>query len=127
MTLYVDGFAYPLGLDDTAFPGPTLAAHNLVGARRSSTGLSDWLKGEVDNVSIYEEALSERKIQAHLATSSAPAPEAILLPPDDENDSDEDGVADSYDNCPSVVNSNQVDSDMDGTGDACEVETEVEG
>jgi hypothetical protein len=37
-------------------------------------------------------------------------------------DADGDGVADSSDNCPSVANANQVDSDGDGKGDACDTD-----
>src|SRR5688500_14983457 len=36
-------------------------------------------------------------------------------------DTDGDGIIDSTDNCPSVANSSQLDSDHDGTGDACDV------
>lgn len=36
------------------------------------------------------------------------------------DDDDEDGVADAYDNCPQVANTDQDDSDGDGVGDACE-------
>ena len=34
-------------------------------------------------------------------------------------DSDSDGVYDIEDNCPAIANPDQVDSDNDGTGDAC--------
>jgi Tol biopolymer transport system component len=36
-------------------------------------------------------------------------------------DSDGDGIADPFDNCPTVANVDQADSDGDGIGDACEV------
>lgn len=35
-------------------------------------------------------------------------------------DVDGDGIIDSMDNCPSVVNQDQIDSDSDGVGDACD-------
>lgn len=40
------------------------------------------------------------------------------LPPD----GDEDGVPDANDNCPEDSNSSQSDTDMDGVGDACDIE-----
>lgn len=35
-------------------------------------------------------------------------------------DIDHDGIADAADNCPAVANADQLDTDTDGTGDACE-------
>ena len=40
---------------------------------------------------------------------------------DIEADRDRDGVFDSLDNCPSKANSDQLDSNKNGTGDACEL------
>ena len=37
-------------------------------------------------------------------------------------DTDNDGVADIFDNCPSIANPGQPDSDGDGSGDACDVD-----
>ncbi len=36
------------------------------------------------------------------------------------SDLDKDGILDIYDNCPEVVNPDQLDSDFDGTGDLCD-------
>ena len=36
------------------------------------------------------------------------------------NDQDGDGVPDSSDNCPTIPNSNQIDTDCDGVGDVCD-------
>ena len=41
------------------------------------------------------------------------------------NDTDGDGVLDNVDVCPDVVDFDQVDSDGDGLGDACEVNTDL--
>ncbi len=38
----------------------------------------------------------------------------------DETDSDEDGIRDSFDNCPTTPNSDQINSDSDKIGDACD-------
>jgi|GEM_PF-1736301 len=38
-------------------------------------------------------------------------------------DTDDDGITDDRDNCPTVSNPGQEDSDQDGTGDACEEDT----
>lgn len=35
-------------------------------------------------------------------------------------DTDQDGIADSADNCPTVANADQADGDADGTGDVCD-------
>ena len=43
---------------------------------------------------------------------------ASSTPPPD--DADNDGIADSVDNCPNTPNTNQADYDMDGTGDLCD-------
>jgi RHS repeat-associated protein len=40
--------------------------------------------------------------------------------PPPPTDSDQDGVADDIDNCPTVPNADQIDTDGEGTGDACE-------
>jgi len=42
-------------------------------------------------------------------------------------DSDGDSVADDVDNCPSISNSNQADTDNDGIGDACDSDTNTQG
>lgn len=42
-------------------------------------------------------------------------------------DTDEDGVPDSSDNCPSVSNANQSDMDKDGTGDLCDPDIDGDG
>ncbi len=123
MTLYVDGFAYPLGTQ-FALPAPTPATDNLVGARTTLGGPTDFLDGEVDDVAIYEEALNETDVASHLASSEAEPVATILAPPIDPTDTDEDEVPDSVDNCAEISNPGQEDADLDGVGDACQVESD---
>jgi hypothetical protein len=42
-------------------------------------------------------------------------------------DGDEDGIADSLDNCPFTSNNDQLDFDNDGIGDACEADFDADG
>jgi hypothetical protein len=46
---------------------------------------------------------------------------------DGSGDEDEDGVVDGEDNCPCVDNPDQVDTDLDGEGDACHDDLDLDG
>jgi len=48
-------------------------------------------------------------------------------PDDPANDADNDGLCAGNDNCPTVYNPGQEDSDSNGVGDVCEVQSECIG
>ncbi len=50
-----------------------------------------------------------------------------LLPAGYFIDSDQDGIVDLRDNCPTVYNDRQDDADLDGVGDACDLCTDTDG
>ncbi len=130
MKLYVDGFAYPLYFEDGYYPLMIgFGGSDLVGARKLSSGLTEWLSGTVDDLATYERPLSEGEVLAHFAIGDASDPAALLVPPLDpeDGDADEDGVLDSVDNCPEVANESQADADGDGVGDACQEEPDSDG
>jgi gliding motility-associated-like protein len=50
-----------------------------------------------------------------------------ILDNDAVTDADGDGIPDGQDNCPSVANANQLDTDRDGQGDACDTDDDGDG
>ena len=59
-------------------------------------------------------------IDAHVFTASGRLQQLVVAA---APDSDGDGIADPFDNCPSVANPNQADANDNGIGDVCEAST----
>jgi hypothetical protein len=69
--------------------------------------------GAIDEVSVFDRALSDAEIQAIFNAGSAGMCKEAF-------DGDGDGIPDSSDNCPDDANPDQEDADEDGAGDACD-------
>jgi len=73
-------------------------------------GRIETFPGLIDEVSFYNRVLSASEIQSIFNAGSAGKCK----------DEDGDGILDVDDNCPNAPNSDQLDSDTDGDGDACD-------
>lgn len=69
--------------------------------------------GGIDEVRVYGRALNRSELR-RMAIAPGPEPPAL------EPDGDDDFVPDNRDNCPTVPNPDQRDSDGNGLGDGCE-------
>jgi hypothetical protein len=85
--------------------------------------------GSVGGVSFDDEDVLEyapeagtwsRLYDGNAAVTGQPWAAADLLDFDVVADSDQDGVGDSFDNCPSVASTDQADTDGDGVGNVCD-------
>jgi Ca2+-binding RTX toxin-like protein len=116
ITVNVDGFPYTLGYGSPVAPEKQ-PNQSLVGA---GPGVVQLLAGSVDELGVFEGALSESEAFGQLGESEAEEPSLLLAPAPETADADGDGVTDGVDNCPMTSNADQVDVDENGIGDACE-------
>lgn len=103
--LYRDGIGLTPQVSKTTDTGWMF---NSIGKGKKSGGQSQG--ADIDEVWVFDEALSAIQIDALMNFNAI------------EIDSDGDGVADEDDNCPLISNADQVDSDGDSEGDACETD-----
>jgi RHS repeat-associated protein len=104
-------------------------------ASYNTIGASSWpgsvVNGIIDEVAIYNRALTLEEVQQHYQnglTGYGYAGDSIgdacdncpLVGNADQKDTDNDGIGDACDNCPSISNADQTDSDTDGIGDLCD-------
>ena len=113
--LYVDGLQQGTGTDASGasikydFSGNSFY---FGGYPILACGNGDW-PGGIDEVRVYDRALNQAELRRMAIDPGAG-------PPVFEPDGDQDYVPDSRDNCPTVPNFDQRDSDGNGLGDACE-------
>ena len=112
--LYVDGVlqqnnANPIDLYEIDISSPT---DFTIGAREHDSDLQFHFLGMIDDIRIYNRILSASEVQELFNSGGWPI------------DSDDDGVPDHQDNCPTNANSDQIDSDGNGIGDVCEIQSD---
>ncbi len=143
MTLYKDGLA----IDTNSVAACSLSPVARVGAFPGPTGLSGFSDMMIDELRLYNRALSPEQITALFAgpnriasqhtqigqlwrccvtpfapdmTGPACYSETVTIIPASAYDADADGILDLNDNCPYTRNPDQNDLDLDGVGDLCD-------
>lgn len=118
-----EGLRFYLDGQEVGFVGHTGGIHVttdpvLIGKadRQGSGHPTSYYAGLVDELQIYDRALSAAEIQAIYEAG----PAGVCTSPPPEPDGDGDGIPDSEDNCPTVANADQADADGDGVGDVCD-------
>lgn len=79
----------------------------------ASCPLDGSFNGDIDEVRVYNRVLNGSEIRR---LAKAPGPDPPVLEPD----GDDDDNPDTGDNCPTTPNTDQLDSDGNGVGNACE-------
>jgi hypothetical protein len=81
--------------------------------------------GQLDEIAAWDQALTDGQIAEIYALGLAGSP--IVGNPPPAPDADADGVPDASDNCVAVANPDQTDTDLDGQGDACDLDNDNDG
>jgi len=119
MRVYLDGnplYAFFIGNSPGVASGPIVSTTTplTLGAGIQADVFSWFQNGLLDEVEIYDRALSAEEIQTLYTKCNV-------------IDTDADGVPDTVDNCPTTPNANQADADGDGIGDACDADDDGDG
>jgi len=108
--IYQDG----LLIADGSWAGLGTVTNNnplFIGRPNGSSRVLGVLNGVIDEVQLFDRALTVGEIEAEFFAGSAGK-----CKPDEDGD----GIPDSSDTCPLTPNSGQEDADEDGAGDACD-------
>ncbi|MEM6326343.1 MAG: LamG-like jellyroll fold domain-containing protein [Bacteroidota bacterium] len=99
--LFLDG-GLEKELSSTGLPGP-VDTRLFIGARTNEGSVDQYFRGDIDDVQIYNYALTPEALEDLYG-----------------GDTDGDGIPDLVDNCPFDANPDQADFDGNGDGDACQ-------
>ena len=80
------------------------------------TGVND----DLDDGDIAFQIITSNALSNDLDYANLPVADVVGINLDDDIDSDSDQIIDPLDNCPLIANPAQIDSDLDGLGNACD-------
>jgi hypothetical protein len=125
-SIAIDGDRVLVGTPSDNSPGTAPGAAYLFARDRG--GQQNWgMARKIVTSDVH--ATFARAVSLSVDTIAAGGPRGFFLTPssaaylymaESGDDSDADGIADCFDNCPQAANGNQVDGDNDGVGDACD-------
>ena len=128
LKLYLD---YPGNPNDPligAKDGDIEIFESRVGLGIGADSVGTWsFKGGMEDVLLLDEALSAEELKAVMDGNCLGSQPAPTEPSEDSQDIDGDGIINEEDNCIEVPNPNQIDTNLDGYGNACDADYDNNG
>jgi len=117
LTSFVRSDISVVGTGGVITQGPTLKANS--DNRVFNFSVTGMTSGDTVTATIAGGQVSDVSGNVNTVSTSTDNQVSYLCDNCDIDDADDDGVADSEDNCPTVANGDQIDSSGNGTGDVC--------
>lgn len=121
LRIYIDGSqtGSPSAGSAIAYDGGPLTVGGSAAAGCGKANVDNAFGGSIDEVELWGCVLSNLDFNCDGSRDSGGSDPSV--------DTDGDGIQDEEDNCPTVSNESQADTDSDGAGDACDADDDGDG